>query len=195
MGRIVILALALAGLPGCIFPGIGTVLEKGVAELRGGHGEARAIRPLPDGPTLDRFRRVRVVRVERSADGGPMPETLPAVVEGELREALSVSGLFPGDRGPTLVIRARLTTHWPATGVAQAVNGHSEILARVEFLEDGRRAPLGVYYVRGMSTAIARRSDGELGRGLAAAVVEVIESRRTPSPDTVADPPSVTAER
>src|SRR5262249_10335529 len=157
----------------------GTVVEKSLAELRGGHGEARPITPLPEGPALDRYRRVRVQRVERSVDAGPMPETLPGVVESELRDALTAAKLFPDAEGPTLVIRARLTTHWPANGVAQAVNGHSEILARVEFLEEGKRSTLGVYYVRGMSTAIARKSDGELGRGLASAVVEVIESRRT----------------
>ncbi len=188
MRRALLLTTLLAATTGCMVPGMGTVFEKGIAELRGGHGEARAITPLPEGPTLDRYQRVRVLRVERSADAGPMPETLPGVVEGELREALTGSGLFTADKGPTLMVRARLTTHWPANGVAQAVNGHSEILARVEFLEEGRRAPLGVYYVRGMSTAIARKSDGELGRGLASAVVEVIESRRTPSPDKIARP-------
>jgi len=193
--RLLVLAAVLAATTGCVVPGMGTMLEKGVAELRGGHGEARAITPLPEGPALDRFRRVRVLRVERSADAGPMPDTLPVVVESELREALTGSGFFPGDKGPTLLVRARLTTHWPATGVAQAVNGHSEILARVEFLEEGRRTPLGIYYVRGMSTAIARKSDSQLGRGLAGAVVDVVESRRTPPPDKVADRPTAAAER
>jgi hypothetical protein len=194
MRRALLLSSLVVALTGCAVPGIGTVIEKTFAELRGGHGEARPITPLPDGPSLDRFRRVRVARVERSADAGPMPDTLPDVVEGELRDALSGSGLFPGDKGPILLVRARLTTHWQAAGVAQAVNAHSEILARVEFVEEGRRTPLGVYYVRGMSTALARRSDGELGRGLASAVVEVIESRRTP-PERPVERPGATAER
>jgi hypothetical protein len=38
-----------------------------------------------------------------------------------------------------------------------------------------------------MSNAIARKSDEQLGKGLASAVVEVIESRRTLAPEKVAD--------
>jgi hypothetical protein len=177
----------LIGTTGCMVPGVGTVVEKSMNELRGGHGQAREITALPDGPVLDRFLKFRVLRVERSADAGPIPEALPALVESEMRDALSESGFFPGGKGPTLVIRTRLTTHWPANGLTQALNAHSEILARVEFLEAGRRTPLGVYYVRGMSNAIARKSDEQLGRGLASAVIEVIESRRTPAPDKLAD--------
>lgn len=171
-------ALAVSA-TGCIFPGAGTLLEKGFAEIRGGWGEAREIQALPPGPILDRFRAVKVARVERSADAGPLPGTLSTVVETELRSALKGANLFPGGPGPTLLIRARLTTHWPASVLAAAP---SEIAARVEFLEEGRRAPLGIYYVRGLSTALARKSDEDLGRGLASGVIEVIESRRTPPP-------------
>jgi hypothetical protein len=177
----------LIGTTGCMVPGVGTVVEKSMNELRGGHGQAREITALPDGPVLDRYLKVRVLRVERSVDAGPMPEGLPSLIEAGLRDALSDSGLFPGGKGPTLVIRARLTTHWPANGLSQALNAHSEVLARVEFLEEGKRTPLGVYYVRGMSNAIARKSDEQLGKGLASAVVEVIESRRTLAPEKVAD--------
>jgi hypothetical protein len=185
----VALALTAASTGGCIFPGTSNVLEKGIAEMRGGRGESRQISPLPAGPVLDRFRAFKVSRVERSTDAGPMPDTLPKVVETELRNAIRESNLFPGGPGPTLLIRARLTTHWPAAGLLQAVSAHSEILARVELVEDGRRAPLGVYYVRGVSTAIARKSDENLGRGLASAVVELIESHRTApeNPDRLAE--------
>ena len=184
MLRAFLLATVVTGSAGCFVPGVGTVVEKSMAELRGGRGEARGIAPLPEGPALDRFRRVRILRVERSTDAGPIPDALPAVVESELRQAIDEARFFAGEKGPLLLIRTRLTTHWPATGFTQAVSAHSEILARVEFLEDGRRGPLGVYYVRGVSTAIARKSDEALGRGLALAVVEVIGSHRTPSPDT-----------
>lgn len=177
------LLIGTTGTTGCMVPGVGTVVEKSMNELRGGHGQAREITALPDGPVLDRYLKFRVLRVERSVDAGPMPEGLPGLIEAGLRDALSESGLFPGGKGPTLVIRTRLTTHWPANGLSQALNAHSEVLARVEFLEEGKRAPLGVYYVRGMSNAIARKSDEQLGKGLASAVVEVIESRRTPAPD------------
>ncbi len=187
MFRAILLAAVTAGAAGCILPGTGSVLEKGVAELRGGRGETREITPLPEGPALDRFRRARVLRVERSADAGPIPDGLPGVVESGLRSAVEETKLFLGGKGPTLLIRARLTTHWPASGFAQAISAHSEILARVEFFEEGRRAPLGVYYVRGISTAIARKSDEELSRGLASAVVEVITNHRTPDPEKVAE--------
>jgi len=168
-----------ASATGCIFPGAGTLLEKSLAEIRGSWGEAQEIQALPPGPILDRFRAVKVARVERSADAGPLPGTLSTVVETELRSALEGANLFPGGPGPTLLIRARLTTHWPASVLAAAP---SEIAARVEFREEGRRAPLGIYYVRGLSTALARKSDEDLGRGLASGVIEVIESRRTPPP-------------
>jgi hypothetical protein len=171
-----------------MIPGLGTLVEKSVAELRGGHGESREVTPLPDGPSLDRFQRIRVMRVERSTDAGPMPDTLPGVVEGELRRAVDEANLVSGGKGPTLLIRTRLTTHWPAVGLSQALAAHSEILARVEFVEEGRRAPLGVYYVRGMSLAIARKSDEQLGKGLASAVVDLIESRRT-APEKIAEHP------
>jgi hypothetical protein len=171
-------ALAVSA-TGCIFPGAGTLLEKSYAEIRGGWGEAREIQAFPAGPILDRFRAVKVARVERSADAGPMPGALSGVVETELRSALEGANLFPGGPGPTLLIRARLTTHWPAPMLAAAP---SEIAARIEFLEEGRRAPLGIYYVRGLSTALARKSDEDLGRGLASGVIEVIASRRTPPP-------------
>jgi hypothetical protein len=174
--EIVVLAAATAG---CLPPGAGTLFEKGVAEIRGGWGEAREIQPLPTGPVLDRFRTVKVARVERSTDAGPIPTTLPTVVETELRSALRER--FPGGPGPTLVIRTRLTTHWQSSALAMNAT-HSEVAARVEFLEEGRRAPLGVYYVRGLSAAMARKSDEQLGRGLASGVVDVIESRRTPPP-------------
>ncbi len=173
---IVVLAAAAGG---CLPPGAGTLFEKGVAEIRGGWGEAREIQPLPPGPVFDRFRTVRVARVERSTDAGPIPTTLPTLVETELRSALRE--LFPGGPGPILVIRTRLTNHWQSSGLAMN-SSHSEVAARIEFLEEGRRAPLGVYYVRGLSAALARKSDEQLGRGLASGVVEVIESRRTPPP-------------
>ena len=175
------MTLALAG-SGCMVPGVGTLLEKSVAEMRGPWGEVRELQPMPTGPILDRFRTVKIARVERATEAGPMPVALPSVVEGELRTALRETNLFPGGGGPTLVIRARLTTHWPLSGFETAVGGRSELVARVEFLEDGRRAPFGVYYVRGMSAAMTRKSDEALGRGLAAGVIEVIESRRTPPP-------------
>jgi hypothetical protein len=180
--EIALIAVVSISATGCIFPGMGSVLEKGFAEARGGRGESKQINPLPEGPTLDRFRAFKIARVERSADAGPMPDTLLGVVETELRTALGEAKLFPGGSGPTLLVRARLTTHWPATGLAQAVNAHSEILARVEFVEDGRRGPLGIYYVRGVSNAIARKSDQDLGKGLASAVLELIETHRTPAP-------------
>jgi len=70
-----------------------------VAEVRGGWGEAREIQPLPAGPGRDRFRSVRVARVERGTDAGPMPPGLPRVVETELRNALRDAGLAPGGPG------------------------------------------------------------------------------------------------
>jgi len=176
-----LVALAVAGV-GCMPPGVGTLLEKSMAEMRGPWGEVRELQPMPLGPVLDRFRTVKVARVERATEAGPMPIALPNVVEGELRTALRETNLFPGGAGPTLVIRARLTTHWPASGFETAVGGRSELVARIEFLEDGRRAPFGIYYVRGVSAALTRKSDEALGRGLAAGVIEVIESRRTPPP-------------
>jgi hypothetical protein len=164
-------------------PGVGTLLEKSMAEMRGAWGEAREIQPMPLGPVLDRFRTVKVARVERTPDAGPMPIALPRVVEGELRSALRETNLFPGGPGPTLVIRARLTGHWTASGFETAMSGgRNEVVARVEFVEDGRRAPMGIYYIRGISAALARKSDEALGRGLAAGVIEVIGSRRTPPP-------------
>jgi hypothetical protein len=182
--EIVLIAVVSISASGCIFPGAGTLLEKGFAEARGGRGESKHISPLPEGPTLDRFRAFKIARVERSADAGPMPDALLGVVESELKTAIVESGLFPGSPGPgpTLLIRTRLTTHWPATGLSQAYNAHSEILARVEFVEDGRRGPLGIYYVRGVSNAIARKSDQDLGKGLASAVLELIGMHRTPAP-------------
>jgi hypothetical protein len=137
------------------------------------------VQALPPGRVLDRFRSVKVARVERSADVGPLPRTLPKVVETELGNALREARLFPGGGGPTLVVRTRLTGHWPASGFSPG-KGHSEVVARVEFLEEGRGAPLGIYFVRGISGAIARNSDENLGRGLASGVVELIGSRRTP---------------
>jgi hypothetical protein len=194
MRRALLLAIGLAtASSGCMIPGLGTLIEKSMAELRGGHGEAREVTPLPEGPSLDRFQRIRVMRVERSSDAGPMPDTLPGVVETELRRAVDEANLFPGGKGPTLLIKTRLTTHWPAAGLSQALTAHSEILARVEFVEEGRRGPLGIYYVRGMSLAIARKSDEQLGKGLASAVLDLIESRRT-LPEKVAERP-VTSDR
>jgi hypothetical protein len=120
-----------------------------------------------------------------------MPIALPNVVEGELRSALRETNLFPGDTGPALVIRTRLTAHWTASGFETAVvGGRSEVVARVEFAEDGRRTPMGIYYIRGVSAALTRKSDEALGRGLAAGVIEVIESRRTPPPE----PPPIARE-
>jgi hypothetical protein len=175
---------------GCV-PGVGTLLEKSMVEMRGPWGEARELRPMPLGPVLDRFRTVKIARVERAAEAGPMPIALPQVVEGELRNALRETNLFPGGTGPTLVIRTRLTAHWTASGFETAVTGgRSEVVARVEFAEDGRRAPIGIYYIRGVSAAVTRKSDEALGRGLAAGVIEVIESRRTPPPE----PPPVARE-
>jgi hypothetical protein len=168
---------------GCVVPGVGTLLEKSVIEMRGPWGEARELQPMPLAPVLDRFRKVKVARVERATEAGPMPIALPNVVEGELRTALRETNLFPGGAGPTLVIRTRLTAHWTASGLETAVGGgRSEVVARVEFAEDGRRMPIGIYYIRGISAALTRKSDEALGRGLAAGVIEVIESRRTPSP-------------
>src|SRR5262245_56775167 len=106
---------------GCVPAGLGTLLEKSMAEVRGPWGEARELQPMPLGPVLDRFRKVKVARVERAADAGPMPIALPRVVEGELRSALGDTNLFPGGAGPTLVIRTRLTGHWTASGVETAV--------------------------------------------------------------------------
>jgi hypothetical protein len=180
-GRMLVLAAVAATTAACLPPGAGTLFEKGVAEVRGGWGEARESRPFPPGPVMDRFRSVKVARVDRSPDAGPMPADLPKIVETELRNALRDANLFAGGAGPTLVIRARLTNHWRNSGFSTATGGPSEVVARIEFLEEGRSAPLGVYYVRGISTALARNSDENLGRGLAEGVIEVIESRRTPS--------------
>lgn len=176
-------ALALAGAlgsAGCAIPGLADLLGKGVSEVRGGRGEVREVTPLPRGPALDRYRSVRVLPVERSEDAGPVPTSLAKVVEEELRRAIRDAKLFPGGGGPALLIRTRLTTHWPAEGFSQAISAYSEILARVEFLEDGQPSPLAVYYVRGVSTAIKRKSDQDLGRGLASGVVDVLEDHRTP---------------
>ena len=181
-GRMLVLAAVAATTAACLPPGAGTLFEKGVAEVRGGWGEARESRPFPPGPVMDRFRSVKVARVERSADAGPMPAELVKVVETELRNALRDANLFAGGVGPTLVIRARLTNHWRNSGFSTATGGPSEVVSRIEFLEEGRPAPLGVYYVRGISNALARNSDENLGRGLAEGVIEVIESRRTPPP-------------
>ncbi len=179
LARTLILAAVGASVTACLPPGVGTLLEKGLVEVRGGWGEAREVQAFPPGPVLDRFRSVKVARVERSVDAGPLPKTLPKVVETELGNALREANLFPGGKGPTLVVRARLTGHWPASGFSPT-SGHSEVVARVEFLEEGRGAPLGVYYVRGISGAVARNSDENLSRGLASGVVELIGSRRTP---------------
>jgi hypothetical protein len=176
------LAVVAATAGACLPPGAATLLEKSAAEIRGGWGEVREVRPLPGGPVLDRFRSARVARVEHSPDAGPIPTTLSGVVEAELRRALEAAGLGNGGARPTLVIRARVTGHWRASGFSHAGGTPSEVVARVEFFEEGRRAPLGVYYVRGLSTALARTSDEQLGRGLAEGVVELIESHRTPPP-------------
>lgn len=166
---------------GCLPPGAGTVIEKGVAEARGGRGELQEVRPLPPGQVLDRFRSVRVLAVERSPDGGPIPSTLPRVLEAVLVNGIRESNLFPGVGAPTLVLRVRLTTYWKAEGASQAISAYSEILALVEFLEEGRQAPLGVYYVRGFSTAIKRKSDEDLSMGLTSGVVEIIKKHHSPS--------------
>lgn len=176
---LVVVPIAVA-LGGCFPPGLGTILEKSVAEYRGGRGEVREISPLPSGPVLDRFQSFKVLPVQRSADAGPIPNTLPKVVETQIRSALREAQLPNGRGTPALLIRTRVTTHWRAEGMSQAMSAHSEVLARVEFLEEGATAsPLAVYYVRGVSTAIARKTDEDLGRGLAAGVLEVIESHRT----------------
>ena len=180
LARVLSLAAVAASLAGCLPPGAGTIVERGMAEVRGGWGEAREARAFPPGPVMDRFRSVKVSRVERSADASPMPPTLPKVVETELRTRLTDPGLFAGGAGPILVIRARLTAHWRPSGLASATGAPSEVLARVEFFEEGRGAPLGVYYVRGVSGALARNSDEDLGRGLASGIVDLIESRRPP---------------
>jgi hypothetical protein len=187
------LALATAG---CLPPGVGTLLEKGVAEVRGGRGEAREINPLPAAPALDRFRTFRVLPVERSPDAGPIPRDLPKIIETQLRTVLRDAQLPTGRGTPSLLIRTRLTTHWQADGALQAMSAHSEVLARVEFLEDGVEGPaMGVYYVRGVSTALARRTNEHLGRGLAEGVVELIMSRRSPPRSTAALPARATEER
>jgi hypothetical protein len=184
------LLLAAVAVGGCIPPGLGTILEKGVAEYRGGRGEVKEISPFTRGPVLDRFRAFRVLSVERSPHSGPIPPTLPKVIESQLRNALREANLPTRGRPPGLLIRTRVTTHWRAEGVSQAVSAHSEILARVEFLEEGAEALLAAYYVRGVSTAIARKSDEDLGRGLAEGVVDVILNHRTP-PRSAAGPPAV----
>ena len=180
LARALVLTAVAAGASACLPPGVGTLIEKGFVEVRGGWGEARQVQPLPPGPVLDRFRSVKVARVERSADVGPLPTALPKLVETELGNAIREAKLFPGGGGPTLVVRARLTGHWPAANSFSPGSAHSELVARVEFLEEGRGAPLGIYFVRGVSSAIARNSDENLGRGLASGVVELIGSRRTP---------------
>jgi hypothetical protein len=164
LARILVLAAVAAGASASFPPGVGTLLEKGLVEMRGGWGEAREVQALPPGRVLDRFRSVKVARVERSVDVGPVPNSLPKVVETELGNALREANLFPGGGGPTLVVRTRLTGHWPAAGFSPT-KGHSEVVARVEFVEEGRGAPLGIYFVRGISGAIARNSDENLGRG------------------------------
>jgi hypothetical protein len=189
LARALVLAAVTAGASACLPPGVATLIEKGLVEARGGWGEAREVQGLPPGRVLDRFRSVKVARVERSADVGPLPKALPKVVETELGNALREAKLFPGDGGPTLVVRTRLTGHWPAAGFSPG-SGHSEVVARVEFLEEGRGAPLGIYFVRGISGAIARNSDENLGRGLASGVVELIGSRRTP-PETEKSVPEI----
>ncbi|MGH7263937.1 MAG: hypothetical protein ACREMB_03650 [Candidatus Rokuibacteriota bacterium] len=187
---LVALLIPAAALGGCIPPGLGTILEKGVAEYRGGRGEVKEINPFTRGPVLDRFRAFKVLSVERSPDSGPIPTTLPKVIETQLRNALREAKLPTRGRPPGLLIRTRVTTHWRAEGVSQAVSAHSEILARVEFLEEGAEALLAAYYVRGVSTAIARKSDDDLGRGLAEGVVDVILSHRT-LPKSSGGPPTL----
>ena len=167
---------------GCIPPGVTTVAEKGVAEARGGRGELQEVRTLPPGQALNRFRSVRVLPVETSPDSGPIPSTLPALVETTLVNGIRETNLFPGKGPPTLVLRIRLTTYWQDSGVLQVLRAYSEILALVEFLEDRRPAPVGVYYVRGFSTAIKRKSDEDLSVGLTSGVVEIIKKHKSPPP-------------
>jgi hypothetical protein len=168
---------------GCLPPGAGTAIERGVAEARGGRGELQEVSPLPPGQILDRYRSVRVLPVERSPDGGPIPGTLLKVLEAVLVNGIRQSSLFPGSGTPTLVLRVRLTTYWPADGISQALSAYSEILALVEFLEERRRAPLGVYYARGFSTAIKRKAEEDLSIGLTSAVLEVMQKHHAPPPD------------
>ena len=115
-----LLLAAATVIGGCLPPGVGTAIEKSVAEARGGRGEFQEVSSLPPGQVLDRFRSVRVLPVERSPDSGPIPSTLPEVLETVLVHGIRESNLFPGVDGPTLVIRVRITTHWPADGASQA---------------------------------------------------------------------------
>src|SRR5262245_1580704 len=124
--RLAVLAMVSGG---CIPPGVTTVAEKGVNEVRGGRGELQEVRPLPPGQALNRFRSVRVLPVETSPDSGPIPTTLPALVETTLVNGIRDTSLFPGKGLPTLVLRVRLTTYWQDSGVFQVLRAYSEILA------------------------------------------------------------------
>ncbi|HXJ84944.1 MAG TPA: hypothetical protein VMS64_40405 [Candidatus Methylomirabilis sp.] len=165
----------------CVPPGVTTVVEKGVSEARGGRGDLQEVTPLPAGNVLDRFRSVRVLPVQSSPDSGPIPNTLPGVLETTLVNGIREAQLFPGRGTPTLFVRVRVTTYWQDEGLLQVLRAYSEILARVEFLEERRPTPLGAYYVRGFSTAIKRKSDADLSAGLTSSVVEIIKQHRSAS--------------
>jgi hypothetical protein len=168
-----ICAAVLVGTGGCW-----TLIGKGVSEARGGRPDKQEVKPLPAGPSLQRFGSADI-QVERSADAGLMPPTLPPLVARTIKAKLDEAKAFPyGKPGGRLIIKVRLTTHWPEGGVTQVISAFSEILGVVEF-HDGSlpgSAPMATYYVRGFSTAIARKADEDLASGFADGVVEIVTS-------------------
>lgn len=163
------------GCTGCLDL-IGDVAGGVFSETQGGQGGARPVRAIPGTQTLTKYNSVEVEPVVRSEDGGPIPPGLNDMVRSRLTTALKAPGLFAEGTGPKLVVRVRMTAHWPANGALdKALGGFSEILGKVEFLDEAGGEPLGIYLVRGYSDARFRMEDHHLVDGFAAGVVEIVE--------------------
>jgi hypothetical protein len=166
--------LAAAGSGGCF-----TLLGKGISEARGGRGEQQPIRALPPGKWLDRYAGVELDPVLPADTAGPIPPTLPGTVRDALVRELVSERLFAGGPGPRVILRVRLTAHWPDSGLAQVIDAYSLMLGVVELIEPGQSQPFASYHVKGLSTAIARKDDSHLADGFASEVVSILKEHKS----------------
>lgn len=160
-----------------------TYAWRGIAEVQGGASMSKPILPLPRG-SLRPHGKLEVDPVEVSADSCVMPPGVPETVRANIINDLKGTGLFPGDRGRTLVVRTRLVCHWICMDVIETVMGpFSDLVGRVDFLErsdDGTEVLLGSSFVRGYSTAVVRRTEHDLAGGFARAVKGIVLEAKMP---------------